>query len=102
MASKYALIDDNLYCRIVDGILWKCLDEDRARVPMGEMHEGIGATHHLAHKMKWLLQHAGFYWPTMIHGCFRYYKEFEACQIFDDIQLAPAAMLHHIIKPWHF
>jgi hypothetical protein len=52
--------------------------------------------------MKWLLHHAGFYWPTMISGCFRYYKGCESCQKFRDVQLAPAAMLHPIIKPWSF
>ena len=52
--------------------------------------------------MKWLLRCAGFYWPTMINDCFKYYKGCEACQKFGDIQLAPAAMLHPIIKSWPF
>jgi hypothetical protein len=45
MAFKYILIDTNLYHQIVDGILLKCLDEDHARVAMGEVHEGICGTH---------------------------------------------------------
>jgi ribonuclease HI len=102
IAFKYVLIDDNLYRRTVDGILLKCLDEDQARVAMGEVHEGICGTHQSAHKMKWLLRRAGFYWPTMINDCFRYYKGCEACQKFGDIQLAPAAMLNPVIKPWPF
>jgi hypothetical protein len=95
MAFKYALMDDDLYRRTVDGILLKCLGEDQARVAMGEVHEGICGTHQSAHKMKWLLRRAGFYWPTMINDCFRYYKGCEACQKFGDIQ-------HPIIKPWPF
>jgi hypothetical protein len=47
--------------------------------------------------MKWLLRHAGFYWPMMINDCFSYYKGCEACQNFGDIQFAPAAMLNPII-----
>jgi hypothetical protein len=43
-----------------------------------------------------------FYWPTVINDCFRYYKGYESCQKFRDAQLAPAAMLHPIIKPWLF
>jgi hypothetical protein len=31
---------------------------------------------------------------------FRYYKGCESCQKFGDMQLAPATMLHPIIKPW--
>jgi hypothetical protein len=52
--------------------------------------------------MKWLLHHARFYWLTMINDCFRYYKGYELCQKFGDVQLALAAMLHPIIKPWLF
>jgi hypothetical protein len=69
---------------------------------MGEVNNGIFGTHHSAHKMKWLFYHAGFYWSTMINDCFRYYKDCESCQKFGDMQLAPAAMLHPIIKPWPF
>jgi hypothetical protein len=69
---------------------------------MGEVHEGICGTHQSAHKMKWLLHRAGFYWPTMINGCFRYYRGCESYHKFGDVQLAPVAMLHPIIKPWPF
>jgi ribonuclease HI len=102
MAFKYILIDNDLYRRTVDGILLKWLDKDQARVAMGEVHEGICGTHQSAHKMKWLLRRAGFYWPTMINDCFRYYNGCEACQKFGNIQLAPAAMLHPIVKRWPF
>jgi ribonuclease HI len=52
MAFKYVLMDNDLYCRTVDGILLKCLNEDQSRVSMGEVHEGICGTHQSAHKMK--------------------------------------------------
>jgi hypothetical protein len=41
-------------------------------------------------------------WPTMINDYFRYYKGCESYQKFGDVQLAPTAMLHPIIKPWSF
>jgi hypothetical protein len=69
---------------------------------MGEVHDGICGTHQSAHKTKWLLHHAGFYWPTMFNDYFRYYKGCESYQKFGDMQLAPAAMLHPIIKPCLF
>jgi hypothetical protein len=102
MAFKYVLMDNDLYRRTVDNLLLKCLNEDQARVAMGQVHEGICSTHQLAHKMKWLLRHVGFYWPMMINDCFRYYKGCKACQKFGDIQLAPTAMLNPIIKSWPF
>jgi hypothetical protein len=69
---------------------------------MGEFHDVICGTHQSAHKMKWLLQCVGFYWPTLLNDCFRYYKGCESCQKFGNMQLAPAAMLHPIIKLWLF
>jgi transposase InsO family protein len=38
----------------------------------------------------------------MINDCFRYYKGYESCQKFEDVQLAPTSMLHPIIKLWLF
>jgi hypothetical protein len=38
----------------------------------------------------------------MLNDCFRYYKGCESCQKFGDVQLALAAILHPIIKPWSF
>jgi hypothetical protein len=52
--------------------------------------------------MKWLLHRVEFCWPTMLNDCFRYYKGCESCHKFRDVQLAHAAMLHPIIKPWLF
>jgi hypothetical protein len=68
-------------------------------IAMGEVHEGICGTQQSA-QMKWLLHRDGFYWPTILNDCFRYSKGFESCKKFGDVQLAPAAMLHPIIKPW--
>ena len=102
LAFKYIFIDGELYRRTANDILLKCLGADRARVAMGEVHEGICGTHQSAPKMEWLLRRAGFYWPTIMADCFRYYKGCEECQGFGNVQLVPAVLLHPIIKPWPF
>jgi hypothetical protein len=96
------LINDELYRRTIKDLLLKCLDNDQAKIAMGEVHEGICGTHQSAPKMKWLLRRAGFYWPTMIADCFRYYKGCEECHNFGNIQMVPAATFPPIIKPWPF
>nr|ABF97387.1 retrotransposon protein, putative, unclassified [Oryza sativa Japonica Group] len=73
-----------------------------AKVAIGEVHEGVCGTHQSAHKMKWLLRHAGYFWPTMLEDCFRYYKGCQDCQKFGAIQRAPASAMNPIIKPWPF
>jgi hypothetical protein len=99
---KYVILDNTLYRRTIDGLLLKRLGLDQSKIAMGEIHKGICGTHQSTHKMKWLLRRAGFYWSTMVDDCFRYYKGCESCQKFGDVQLAPATMLHPIIKPWSF
>ena len=37
---KYVLLDEQLYYKTVDGVLLKCLNEEDAKVLMGEVHEG--------------------------------------------------------------
>nr|ABF97755.1 retrotransposon protein, putative, unclassified [Oryza sativa Japonica Group] len=75
---------------------------DQAKVAISEVHEGICGTHQLAHKMKWLLRRAGYFWPTMLEDCFKYYKGCQDCQKFRAIQRAPASAMNPIIKPWSF
>jgi hypothetical protein len=84
------------------GLLLKCLGSNQSKIAMGDVHEGICDTHESAHKIKWLLRRAGCYWPTMLNDGFRYYRGCESCQKFGDVQLAPTAILHPIIKPWPF
>jgi hypothetical protein len=78
-ALKYVMLDNTLYRRTIDGLLLKCLGSDQSRIATREVYEGIYGTHQSAHKIKWLLHRAGFYWSTMINDCFRYYKGCESC-----------------------
>jgi hypothetical protein len=96
------MLDNTLYRRTIDDLLLICLGSDQSKIAMGEVYEGICGTHQSAHRMKCLLHHARFYWPTMINDCFRCYKGCKSCQKFRDVQLAPAAMSHLIIKPCLF
>jgi hypothetical protein len=96
------LVNDELYHCTAKDLLLKCLDQDQAKIAMGEVREGICGTHQSASKMKWVLRRAGFYYSAMIADCFRYYKGCEECQNFGNIQMVPAATLHPIIKPWPF
>ena len=56
---KYVLLDDQLYYKIVDGVLLKSLNQEDARVLMGEVHEGVCGAHQLSYKMKWIIRRSG-------------------------------------------
>jgi hypothetical protein len=99
---KYTSLDVSLYRRTIDDVLLKCLSEEQAKEAVREVHDGIYGAHQSAHKMKWLLRRAGFYWPTMVDDCIKYQKGCEACQRLRNIQLSPAGVMNSIMKPWPF
>jgi len=78
-ALKFILLDDQLYNRTVDGVLLKCLNQEKANVLMREIHGGVCGAHQSAHKMKWMIRRAGYFWPTMLEDCFKYYKGCQEC-----------------------
>ena len=73
---------------------------------MGEIHEGVdifGRPYlRIALKMKWMIRRNGYFWPTILEDCFKYFKGCQGCQKFGNIQRAPASAMNPIIKPWPF
>jgi hypothetical protein len=55
-ALKYTVMDDKLYRRTNQGLLLRCLDEEAARVAVGDVHGGLCSTHQSAKKMRWILK----------------------------------------------
>ena len=101
-STKYVLLDDQLYYKIVDGVLLEYLNQEEAKVLMGEIHEGICGAHQSSYKMKWISRRSGYFWPTILEDCFEYYKGCQNCQRFGNIQKSPASAMNPIIKPWPF
>jgi len=101
-ATKYVLLEEELYYRTIDGVLLKCFSEDESKSLMGEIHEAACGTHQSAFKMKWMIRRNGYYWLTILEDCFKYFKGCQGCHKFGDIQMAPASAMNHIIKPWPF
>jgi len=93
-ATKYVLLDDELYYRTLDGVLLRCLDDDESKSLMGEIHEGVCGAHQSAFKMKWMIRRNGYYWPTILEDCFEYFKGCQGCQQFGNIQRAPASAMN--------
>ena len=51
-ATKYVLLEGDLYYRTIDGVLLRCLDKEEAKILMGEIHEGVCGSHQSAYKIK--------------------------------------------------
>jgi len=101
-ATKYVLLEEELYYRTIDGVFLKCFGDDESRSLMGEIHEGVCGAHQSAFKMKWMIQRNGYYWPTILEDSFKYFEGCQGCQKFGNIQRATASTMNHIIKPLPF
>jgi len=99
---KYVLVGDDMFYMTLEGLLLKYLGPSESNRFLHEVHEGAYGTHQSAHKMKWLIRRSGYYWPTMLEDCFKYYKGCQACQRFGKIQIVSASVMNPIIKPWPF
>jgi len=44
-ATKYVLLEGELYYQTIDGVLLRCLDKEEAKGLMGEIHEGVCGSH---------------------------------------------------------
>jgi len=98
-ATKYVLLEEELYYRTIDGVFLKCLGDDESKSLMGEIHEGVCGAHQSAFKMKWMIRRNEYYWSTILEDCFKYFK---GCQKFGNIQRATASAMNPIIRPWPF
>jgi hypothetical protein len=95
-AIKYILIGDDMFYKTLEGLLLKCLGPTEPNRLQHVVHEGACGTHQSAHKMKWLIRRSGYYWPTMLEDCIKYYK---GCQRLEKIPMVPASVMNPIIKP---
>jgi hypothetical protein len=73
-ATKYVLLEGELYYRTIDGVLLRCLDKEETKVLMGEIHEGVCGSHQSTYKMKWIIRRNVYFWSSMLEDCFTYYK----------------------------
>jgi len=73
-ATKYVLLDNELYYRTIDGVLLRCLSDDETKSLMGEIPEGVCGAHQSAFKMKWMIRRNVYYWLTILEDCFKYFK----------------------------
>jgi hypothetical protein len=88
-----------MFYRTLEELLLKCLGPTEVNRLLHEVHEGVCGTHQSPHKMKCLIRRLGYYWPTMLEDCFKYYKGCQTCQRFRKIQMVAVSVMNPIIKP---
>ncbi|XP_061998896.1 uncharacterized protein LOC133716190 [Rosa rugosa] len=77
---RFAYLNDTLYRRSLDGILFRYLSKEEAAQALRDTHAGICGAHQAGPKLAAQLKRIGYYWPTMIQDSVNYARACKACQ----------------------
>ena len=95
----FFLDGDILYKKSKDQILLRCVDANKAKIIVHEIHEGVCGTHVSEHVMARQIMRAGYYWMTLENDCISYVRKCHKCQIYvDKIHVPPTTLnvwCHH-------
>ena len=78
--KDYTLIEGELYKRLPEGFLSKCINEKERKLRLEELHSqvcGIAEKISLYKRM----QHMGFYWPNMNKEAVTVQEECQKCRL---------------------
>ncbi|RDX62670.1 Tf2-9, partial [Mucuna pruriens] len=101
-ASRYVMVNQNLYRRGFSFPLLKCIDTNTVEYVIREVHEGICGTHVGGRALASKIARASYYWPTLKKDCMEYIRRCDKCQRFAGAPKAPPEHLHSISSPWPF
>lgn len=96
------MLGDQLYRRGIVSSVLKCVEMDRVKEIMAEVHEGMCSCHIVGCSLAVKVLKAGFYWPTLKNDCIDHVKKCSKCQIYADLQRATPEQLTTMTSPWPF
>ncbi|XP_068466247.1 uncharacterized protein [Phaseolus vulgaris] len=79
-ASRYTLIDGNLFRHGYTHSIFTCVSGDQCTRIMVELHEGICGSHIGGQALSLKVIRAGYYWSMVKDDCVRYVQHSEQCQ----------------------
>ena len=94
-ATRYVIMDNQLYKRGYSFPLLKCLTPEDADNVLREIHEGICGNHSGRRALAYKAMRQGYFWPTMQRDALELAKKCDKCQRFAKFNLNKA----HLIKP---
>ncbi|KAL2227669.1 UNVERIFIED_CONTAM: Retrovirus-related Pol polyprotein from transposon [Sesamum indicum] len=95
-ATRFTMLDGQLYKRTADGPLLKCLEGERALYVMREIHEGSCGNHSGARSLAQKVMRQGFFWPTLVEDSKNLVRKCESCQKYASLIHQPATPMEPI------
>ena len=101
-ASKYFIIEKDLYRRTFTAPILKCIGPDESAYCLSEVHEGICGDHMSAKALAHKIIRQGYYWPTIHSDAVEFVKKCLNCQLFSNVQRKSPVLPSSVLSPIPF
>ena len=81
-ATKYCLVEEQLFWKDPGGILLRCLDKSEIEGVISDSHEGACGGHKYWKTTAYRILRAGYYWPTLFADVYQQVRACIPCQKF--------------------
>ena len=97
VSKNYLIVDNTLYRRGVDSILWHCLNHEDAEVVLNDCHRGGCGGHLSGISTTQNILRVGYLWPSIFKDYVNAVKKCHPCQVFARNMRSHPAPLHPIV-----
>ncbi|KAM2737218.1 hypothetical protein PS2_024808 [Malus domestica] len=101
-ATRYLIINDQLYKRGFNLPYLRCLTPTKAETVILEIHEGVCGDHAGSRSLAHMAFRQGYYWPTLHQDAIRISRSCDKCQRYATIPHSPLEPLTPLISHWPF
>ena len=99
LAMRFFLDGEVLYKKGKDQILLRCVEANKAKKIVHEIHEGVCGTHASGHVMARQIMRVRYYWMTLENDCIGYVRKCNKFQIYADKIHIPSTSLNIMMSP---
>ncbi|KAL5576836.1 hypothetical protein UlMin_018535 [Ulmus minor] len=101
-SARYFLDKGKLYKKGFSSPSLLCLDEDRGKFTLEEVHAGVCGNHSSGRTLAHRILRQGYYWPTIQTDSLDFVRKYDKCQRFSAIPRQAPEDLTTVSSPWPF
>ncbi|KAL5581058.1 hypothetical protein UlMin_013500 [Ulmus minor] len=101
-SARYFLDKGKLYKKGFSSPSLLCLDEDRGKFTLEEVHAGVCGNHSSGRTLAHIILRQGYYWPTIQTDSLDFVRKCDKCQRFSAIPRQAPEDLTTVTSPWPF
>ena len=101
-AARFTVLNDELYKRGFLQPYLRCVEEEKAKYVLEEVHRGIYGDHMGAKSLVRKIVKACYFWPIMQQDAVDFIKKCDSCQRYGNVQRVPRKKMMTFTSPWPF